>query len=121
MERVYPSAAGAHQIVTVRCPGIRKGCGGSAALVDGTLFYVGVNGVYAFDGSMPSCVSQPLGSVRYAGAAAAGWNGQYWLAARDEAGGRHAAGVRHGATACGTGRTTRTSWPSPCAAGRCTA
>ncbi len=89
LERVYPSASGAHQIVTVRCPGVKKGCGGSAALVDGTLFYVGVNGVYAFDGSMPACVSQPLGSVRYESAVAAGWNGQYWLAAQDAAGRRH--------------------------------
>lgn len=89
MERVYPSASGAHQIVTVRCPGVKKGCGGSAALVDGTLFYVGANGVYAFDGSMPVCVSQPLGSVRYESAVAAGWNGQYWLAAQDAAGKRH--------------------------------
>ena len=89
MERVYPSASGAHQIVTVRCSGVKKGCGGSAALVDGTLFYVGANGVYAFDGSMPVCVSQPLGSVRYESAVAAGWNGQYWLAAQDAAGKRH--------------------------------
>lgn len=89
VERVYPSAAGAHQIVTLRCPGVKKGCGGSAALVDGTLLYVGLNGVYAFDGSMPACVSQPLGNARLENAAAAGWNGQYWLAARDAAGKRH--------------------------------
>lgn len=89
VERVYPSAAGAHQIVTLRCPGVKKGCGGSAALVDGTLLYVGLNGVYAFDGSMPACVSLPLGNVRLENAVAAGWNGQYWLAARDAAGKRH--------------------------------
>lgn len=65
MERVYPSATGAHQIVTLRCPGVKKGCHGAAAVVDGTLFYLGLGGVYAFDGSMPGCVSMPLGSVRY--------------------------------------------------------
>ena len=89
MERVYPSATGAHQIVTLRCPGVKKGCHGAAAVVDGTLFYLGLGGVYAFDGSMPSCVSMPLGSVRYQDGAAAGWNGQYWLAARDGGGKRH--------------------------------
>ena len=89
MERVYPSATGAHQIVTLRCPGVKKGCHGAAAVVDGTLFYLGLGGVYAFDGSMPGCVSMPLGSVRYQDGAAAGWNGQYWLAARDGAGKRH--------------------------------
>ena len=89
MERVYPSAAGAHQIVTLRCPGVKKGCHGAAAVVDGTLFYLGLGGVYAFDGSMPGCMSMPLGSVRYQDGAAAGWNGQYWLAARDGDGKRH--------------------------------
>ena len=89
MERVYPSATGAHQIVTLRCPGVKKGCHGAAAVVDGTLFYLGLGGVYAFDGSMPGCVSMPLGSVRYQDGAAAGWNGQYWLAARDGDGKRH--------------------------------
>jgi len=89
MERVYPSATGAHQIVTLRCPGVKKGCHGAAAVVDGTLFYLGLGGVYAFDGSMPSCVSMPLGSVRYQDGAAAGWNGQYWLAAQDGDGKRH--------------------------------
>ena len=89
MERVYPSATGAHQIVTLRCPGVKKGCHGAAAVVDGTLIYLGLGGVYAFDGSMPGCVSMPLGSVRYQDGAAAGWNGQYWLAARDGDGKRH--------------------------------
>ena len=89
MERVYPSATGAHQIVTLRCPGVKKGCHGAAAVVDGTLFYLGLGGVYAFDGSMPGCVSMPLGSVRYQDGAAAGWNGQYWLAAQDGDGKRH--------------------------------
>ena len=89
MERVYPSATGAHQIVTLRCPGVKKGCHGAAAVVDGTLFYLGLGGVYAFDGSMPGCVSMPLGSVRYQDGAAAGWNGQYWLAAQGGDGKRH--------------------------------
>ena len=88
LERVYPSASGAHQIVTVRCPGVKKGCHGSAAVVNGTLFYLGSGGVYAFDGSMPTCVSLPLGRGTYEDAAAAGWNGQYWLAARDGGGER---------------------------------
>ena len=33
--------------------------------------------------------SMPLGSVRYQDGAAAGWNGQYWLAARDGDGKRY--------------------------------
>ena len=89
MERVYPAAGGGHQIVTMACNGVKKGAGGTVAVADGVVYYLGMDGVYAFDGSMPVCVSQPLGSVRYESAVAAGWNGQYWLAAQDAAGKRH--------------------------------
>lgn len=70
VERVYPSAAGAHQIVTVRCPGVRKGSGRSLQTVEGVLYYHGCGGVYAFDGSMPQRVSQALGEDEYHGAVA---------------------------------------------------
>ena len=72
VERVYPSAAGAHQIVTVRCPGVRKGSGRSLQTVEGVLYYHGCGGVYAFDGSMPQRVSQALGEDEYHGAVAGG-------------------------------------------------
>ena len=118
MERVYPSATGAHQIVTLRCPGVKKGCHGAAAVVDGTLFYLGLGGVYAFDGSMPGCVSMPLGSVRYQDGAAAGTGSTGWRRGMETGSGTCWYTIRRGD--CGTGRTTPTSWRSPCTTGRCT-
>lgn len=65
VERVYPSANGAHQIVTVQCPGVKDGSGGSLQVVDGKLYYHSQGGVCVFDGSMPVNVSQALGEARY--------------------------------------------------------
>ena len=50
-----------HQIVTVQCPGVKDGSGGSLQVVDGKLYYHSQGGVCVFDGSMPVNVSQALG------------------------------------------------------------
>ena len=81
IERLYPSAAGGHSVVTLACPGVAAGCADSAVTVDGVLYYVGRGGVYAFDGSIPVSVSAPLGAVDAACAAAGAWQGCYYLSA----------------------------------------
>lgn len=82
MERLYISAAGAHQITSLQCPGVKRGSGRSLAVVDGVLYFHGVGGVYAFDGSMPRLVSAAFGEARYEDAVAGGTEGQYWLSVR---------------------------------------
>lgn len=82
MERLYVSAAGAHQITSLQCPGVKRGSGRSLAVVDGVLYFHGVGGVYAFDGSMPQLVSAAFGEVRYESAVAGAVEGQYWLSVR---------------------------------------
>ena len=86
MERIYPAAGGGHQIVTVPCSGVRKGAERTVAVADGVVYYLGNDGVYAFDGSMPVCVSRALGDKRYTGGVAGGESGRYWLSAVDAAG-----------------------------------
>ena len=86
MERIYPAAGGGHQIVTVPCSGVRKGAERTVAVADGVVYYLGNDGVYAFDGSMPVCVSRALGDKRYTGGVAGGEGGRYWLSAVDAAG-----------------------------------
>lgn len=86
MERVYPAAGGGHQIVTVSCTGVRRGAGRTVAVADGVVYYLGNDGVYAFDGSMPVCVSRALGENRYVGGSGGGESGRYWLSALDAAG-----------------------------------
>ena len=82
MERLYISAAGAHQITSLQCPGVKQGSSRSLAVADGVLYFHGSGGVYAFDGSMPQLVSAAFGEERYESAVGGAVEGQYWLSAR---------------------------------------
>ncbi len=86
MERIYPAAGGGHQIVTVACTGVKKGAAGTVAVADGVVYYLGGDGVYAFDGSMPVCVSRTLGEVKYVTGTGGGESGRYWLSAKESGG-----------------------------------
>ncbi len=89
IERVYTSAGGAHQIVTLECPGVKKGSEKSVQTVEGTLYYHGPGGVYAFDGSLPVPVSQALGDVQLKNAVAGVLEGRYYLSGYDASGTDH--------------------------------
>jgi len=89
IERVYPSAAGAHQIVTIQCDGVKKDSAGSLQVVDGTLYYHGVHGFCAFSGSLPTLISAALGEESYSGAVSGSVNGQYYVSAADSQNRRH--------------------------------
>lgn len=89
MERVYPSPSGAHEIITLACCGVQKGSDRSLAVVDGVLYYHGLSGICAFDGSLPVCVSQALGDVRYSHATAGCHEGKYIVSMQSEDGAWH--------------------------------
>lgn len=89
IERLYPSATGAHQVVTMACPGAAAGSHGSVCAVEGTLLYLGRDGVYAFDGSLPTVMSRSLGHLRLCNGVAGALEGKYWLSAADESGDQH--------------------------------
>ena len=89
IERLYPNAGGAHQIVTTQCPGVKRGSHRSVAEVDGTLYYHAMGGVYAYQGSLPVCVSAAWGALRGANAVAGGLNGKLYLSLTDTDGARH--------------------------------
>ena len=82
MERLYISSAGAHQITSLQCPGVKQGSSRSLAVADGVLYFHGSGGVYAFDGSMPRLVSACFGDERYESAVGGAAEGRYWLSAR---------------------------------------
>ena len=86
MERVYPSASGAHQVVTMTCAGVKRGSENSIASADGKLYYHGLGGVYSFDGSMPTAVSQQLGHMELQQAAAGALEGKYYLSGENKSG-----------------------------------
>ena len=85
IERLYLSAAGAHQIVTTQCPGVKRGSHRSAVEVDGTVYYHAPGGVYAYEGSLPVPVSQAWGELKGENAAAGSLNGRYYVSLTDTA------------------------------------
>ncbi len=85
-EKVYPSAGGAHQITTVNYPGIQEGSWRSSVIVDGTLFYKGRDGVYAYTGSVPRLISDAFGGILYFNAVAASIGRKYYISMRDGVG-----------------------------------
>ena len=80
VEKVYPSAAGAHQIVVTGCRGVQAGCAGSLALVNEVLYYKSAAGICAYDGSLPVCVSQALGQLGDGKAVAGSLEDRYYVA-----------------------------------------
>lgn len=62
LHKVYVSSYGAHQIRDYSLDGVADSCSKSLCEVDGRLFWVGLFGIYAFDGSIPAArISTALG------------------------------------------------------------
>ena len=87
LEKIYPAASGAHQIVTTTLDGVAPGCHGSLQTVGGLLYYLSAAGVMAYDGSLPVCVSGELASSAAVQAATAGaLHDRYYLSVRTASG-----------------------------------
>lgn len=83
IEKVYPSASGAHRIVTTRARGVQKGSHRSLAIVNEALFYKATDGVMVYDGSFPALISEDLGETTLYEAAGGGTGGIYYCSMRD--------------------------------------
>jgi hypothetical protein len=79
IHRVYGSYPANFQIQDLVCPGVQLGSGKSLAVLNGVLHYKGIHGVYAWDGSFPTMVSQALGGVRYEDAVAGAVDDRYYI------------------------------------------
>ncbi len=86
--RIYPSATGAHKVVEYPVPGVADMSADSLAIVNGVLYYLGTDGVYAWDGGQPVKVSAALGNRRYAIGKAGTAGGKYYLCAAPQPGGQ---------------------------------
>lgn len=89
IEKVYPNANGAHQIVTTEARGVQRGCWRSLVIVDETLYYKSRADVCAYGGALPTSVSSALGEIRYSNARAGSEGGLYYISMQDEAGAWH--------------------------------
>lgn len=62
--RISGFGASGFRLIELPCEGIMSGCGKSAAVVNGSLYYKGISGVMRYDGSVPITVSDDLGNLR---------------------------------------------------------
>ena len=75
---MYGNKPANFQLTTERMPGVRSGCSRSLCVVNETLFYVGRQGVYRFDGATPTKISEQIVSDLSA-AVACQQDGKYYL------------------------------------------
>lgn len=86
LHKVYGSYPAEYQIQTIPCRGVQEGCEDSLAVVNEVLFYKSRCGVCAYDGSLPSCISDALGNEGYENAVAGGCGNKYYISMQDGSG-----------------------------------
>lgn len=85
--KVYGTMPSNFQIMGTETLGVMEGCGGSLAAAGEVLFYLSRAGVMAYSGSVPQCVSRPLGDLVCANGVAGVDGLRYYLCAQGEDGG----------------------------------
>ena len=86
VHKVYGNYPANFQIQDTACRGVQKGCHGSLAIVNETLFYKARTGICAFDGSLPTEVSYALGNESYSDAVGGAHGNKYYVSMKDAEG-----------------------------------
>lgn len=76
---LYGSKPQNYTLTTLNCDGIADGAWDSCGFIDGTLFYKGVHGVYAYSGNMPQKISDQFGIEKYVGGRGGIYDGKYYI------------------------------------------
>lgn len=82
LHKLYGSKPSNFQVVTTSIPGVQAGCERSMCIINETLFYKGINGVFAYAGGIPEAVSDKFGTVRFSDACAASDGERYYISMR---------------------------------------
>ena len=89
MHKVYGNYPANFQIQTTACRGVQKGSWRSLAIVNEVLYYQSRHGICAYDGSLPSKVSDAFGEVKYQYGVAGSHDNKYFLSTEDMDGNHH--------------------------------
>lgn len=71
LHKIYGSKPGDYQLVTTQCRGVARGAGRSLCVIAEVLYYLSLDGVMAWDGSLPEKVSGKLDATKLANVSAA--------------------------------------------------
>lgn len=89
VHKVFGNYPANFQIQDTACRGVQKGCHGSLAIVNETLFYKARSGICAFDGSLPTDASYVLGNEAYSDAVGGAHGNKYYVSMKDAEGEWH--------------------------------
>ena len=78
----YPAE---YSLYTYEIEGLQKGCHKSLQIVNEVLYYMGLHGVYAYSGGLPSLVSANFGARNFTNAVAGNDGDSYYLSVQDGA------------------------------------
>ncbi len=79
IHKIYGTEPANFTLSTLDCNGVAKGAHKTIAMINGVLYYMGIDGIYAYDGSRPTLISQKtdVGKLKVLGAGTDGTN--YYL------------------------------------------
>ncbi len=86
IHKIYGSRPANYQLTNINCRGVQKGSEGSLAAVNEVLFYKSPNDVCAYQASLPTSVSDALGSEKYSNAVCGTYESKYYFCAEDNSG-----------------------------------
>ena len=89
IHKVYGNYPSNFQIQTTICRGVQRGCERSLAVVNEIIYYKARHAVCAYDGSLPTEISAPLGEKRYNNAVAGAHGNKYYISMEDTEGKYH--------------------------------
>lgn len=89
IHKIYGNLPSNYQVLTTNCRGVQKGSGKSLSIVNEVLFYKSATDICAYEGSLPTSVSDNLGFMRYSDAAAGSIDGKYYISMKDSTGEWH--------------------------------
>lgn len=82
LEKVFPSAVGAHQVQRVDLEGVEEGAADSLCVIHGRLYYKSRGGVMVYDGALPRLISDNFGDMVFSGGSGAMHQRKYCLSTR---------------------------------------
>lgn len=84
LHKVYGTYPAEFQLQSTICRGVQLGSHKSLAQVEGILYYKATDGVYSYDGSLPTRLSRKLGNNYYHSAVGGSWGSKYYISMQDK-------------------------------------
>lgn len=84
IHKLYGTKPSDFRVITSPVPGVQSGSEKSIKNVNGTLFYKGLNGVYAYGGGTPELISSNFGTKRFTDAVAESDGERYYVSMKED-------------------------------------